>query len=273
MKPTTDRSTRRPNRRRFLTGLGAAGAALGALPTSTLANDGENEGRQSLATGSLDFTIFSSRLGEVSDDDPDTVDEFGYPDDPMFRFHDHSGTAFFDPSQIVMTPDGTTLHHALRFFNGWLIDRRPKPYVLVHEANGRYTERGQTMSFTAKTEAEIQAQLDQLAEANQALFEEVSARLTPEPLFALAGKRWRAVGNDIVQLVAKNDPRPRYALTRIDFYTQRGGKAQLSQSLLYVLWPRSGADPDEFAPGPMPDEADSHAQAMIAAGKANLGGQ
>lgn len=259
--------------------MGATGTILGGLPTAALASNGDHDddspggGGRTIATGPLDFEIYSSLLGADPDGDPNTPSEFGYPDAPMFRFHDHSGTAFFDPSQIRMTPTGTTLHHALRFFNGWLIDRRPKPYTLVHGEDGRYTERGQTMNFTAQSEADLEETLRALAATNGALAKEVFDRLVTAPLFAIAGERWRAVGNDVVQLVAKGDPRPRHALTRVDFYSRGGGKPELSQSLLYVIWPRPSASADEFDPGPMPPGAVEEARQLITSGPANLGGQ
>lgn len=277
MTPASDDQTRRTNRRRFLTGLGATLGTIGAIPPRTRAQS--NGGRTPLATGPLDFKIYSSLLGSGGDDNPDTPAEFAFPDgptseeDPMFEFHDPSGTAFFDPSVIEMTPNGNTLHHALQFFNGWIIDRMPKPYSLVHEQDGRYTERGQTMNFTARSLEEIMAELSDLADQLGMSLDKLLELVNSAPLEALAGKRWRAVGNDVVQLVAKGDSRPIFALTRIDFYSRGGGQPELDQSLLYVIWPDGAPDDGDLFPGPILPGVREEAKTLIEAGAANLGGQ
>ncbi|MDX1745290.1 MAG: hypothetical protein R3324_05075 [Halobacteriales archaeon] len=191
----------------------------------------------------------------------------------MFQFHDPTGTSLFDPSEIEMTPNGNTLHHSLRFFNGWIIDRMPKPYPLVHEQNGRYTERGQSMNFTARSFGAIKAELKAFALSLGRDPADLLALVNFEPLEALAGKRWRAVGNDVVQLMAKGDPHPMFALTRIDFYTRGGGPPELDQSLLYVIWPDKESDEGELFPGSIPSDIKLEAEALIESGAANLGGQ
>jgi hypothetical protein len=200
--------------------------------------------------------------------DPDAVSDFGYPESPTLAAEDPVG-GVFDAGDIEKSANGRVLHHSFRIFQGLLMRRFfGKPYVLVHEGDGRFTERGQRMHFAARTTREIQFLL-RVAGRDPGLAER-------EPFATLAGDLWRAVGNDVIQF--RGDPsqsrRIEWALTRVDFYRLRWGGPEYELSALYVIYPnvdedgrQTPADPDDPTLRPIPPATSQAARTLITDGR------
>jgi hypothetical protein len=270
-----DSQTRRSLLRNASIGLGLAGFLT--LPRGVAAKKqgkGNNtKGKIPLEDGPAEFRVYVAKADGSSGDLDEPVD-FNYPRKPSIASEDPKG-GIFDASDIVKTPNGKTLHHSLRFFQGFLLTKNHgKPYVLIHEGDGRYTERGQHMNFEARSTDALKRRLSE-ARVDPSLAER-------EPLDTLAGNEWRAVGNDVVQFAA--DPaqsrRIRWSLTRIDFYRRSGGPPQCELSALYVIYPNldGNGNPTEANPAnptirPIPGTIGREGRNLINDGRANLGGQ
>ena len=250
----------------FLTSTHGVGAKKQGKPTKT-------NGKIPLEDGPAEFRVYVAKADDASKD-LDEPGDFTYPRSPSIASEDPKG-GLFDASDIEKTPNGKTLHHSLRFFQGFLLTKnRGKPYVLIHEGDGQFTERGQHMNFEARSTDALKRRLRE-------------ARVDPsfaerEPLATLAGKEWRAVGNDVVQFAG--DPtksrRIRWSLTRIDFYSRGGGRPQCELSALYVIYPNldENGKPTEANPAdprlrPIPGTVRQEGRDLITDGRANLGGQ
>jgi hypothetical protein len=233
----------------------------------------KTKGKIPLEDGPAEFRVYVANADDASED-LDEPGDFNYPRNPSIASEDPKG-GLFDASDIEKTPNGKTLHHTLRFFQGFLLTKnRGKPYVLIHEGDGRFTERGQHMNFEARSTDGLKRRLRE-------------ARVDPsfadrEPLATLAGNEWRAVGNDVVQFA--EDPaqsrRIQWSLTRVDFYRRGGGPPQCELSALYVIYPNldengepTDANPADPTLRPIPGAVRQVGRELITDGHANLGGQ
>lgn len=260
----------------------AIGVGFGSLSAPVLGRPDENGdgegGRVPLIDGPAEFRVF---VGKTSDDgteeqtdEPDKDGEFAYPTGPTLASEDPAG-GLFDASEIEKTPEGSTLHHTLQFFQGFLMRTgRAKPYVLVHEGNGRFRARGQHVNFEARTTSELKALFSR--------FGMDPALADAEPLVTLAGGTWRGVGNEVVQFLGdpEESRRIRWSATRVDFYDRDRGRPSYELSVLYVIYPNLDGDgnPTEANPadptlGAIPPGARQAGRELITDGRANLGGR
>ena len=256
----------------------AIGVGLGSLSVPVLGRPDENGdgegGRVSLVDGPAEFRVFVGRASDDGTDDPKRDSEFGYPARPTLASEDPDG-GLFDASEIEKTREGSTLHHTLQFFQGFLMRTgRGKPYALVHEGDGRFRARGQHVNFEARTTTELKVLFSRFG-LNPALAD-------AEPLATLAGGTWRGVGNEVVQFWGDPEESRRilWSATRIDFYDRDRGRPSYELSALYVVYPNLDGDgnPTEANPadptiGAMPRDARKAGRELITDGRANLGGQ
>ncbi|WP_336024388.1 hypothetical protein [Halobellus salinisoli] len=266
--------------RRTLIRSAAVGLGLGALATPATgrrSKGGNGRGREtdngkiSLVDGDAEYRIYIAGDGDGA---ADTVEAFAYPKEPVLASEDPVG-GLFDAGDIEKTPNGQTLHHTLRFFQGLLIRKdRGKPYVMVHQGDGRFVSKGQSINFEARTTEELWALFE------GAGFDPDFAAL--EPFATLAGGRWRALARDVVQFAG--DPETSrsiaWSITRVDFYTRGGGRPSPELSALYAIYPNldedgrpTTANPLDPTIRPMPGPTRETGRELIADGRANLGGQ
>lgn len=247
------------NRRSYLKGLGIGAAAIGGLSAPAAASGDDT---LKLTPGS--FSVY----GSVADE-PDELDEFGFPDDPFLAgLNPIEDKPLFDSSDIRITPNRNTLHHELQVFAGLLMECKPKPYTLVRiDDDGLFEARGQTVNFTARSMEEIAGRVKELPPE---LFGEASPTLF-EALPLLAGEKWRAVATERIKVDLSDGPDFDYewAATRVDLYSRGGERPEHTLSLIYVLW----AD-TQYIEEPEPQEkAEEYAKDLIEAGPLNMGGQ
>lgn len=269
------------DRRTFVKGAGTVGAIAGGFATPAFANPGKGKGKESggrepLVDAPVDFKLYWSNV-DAESSDPDEPGDFGYPmasSSPtgglFAQGFDPAGGGLFTTSEIEMTPNGGSLHHTLQFFQGMLMKSKPKPYTLVHTGDGRYESRGQVDNFEARSQQTIKALLERAG---------FDPRMADHPpISTLAGENWRAVATDRIQMETDDDgptTMPEWGLTRVDFYSQGGGKPEYTLSLLYVIWVVPGpATKNPRAVHPIPDDVNQVTRdELIAPGRRNLGGQ
>ncbi|WP_049985146.1 hypothetical protein [Halobellus rufus] len=273
----------RQTTRRALVRSAAVGLGLGAVVTPVAGRGsnggnrngrgrGSNGGKTPLVDGAAEYRIY---VATADGDDPvDTPEAFDYPGGPVLAGEDVGDGGLFDASDIEKTPNGQTLHHSLQFFQGLLIRKdRGKPYVMVHQGDGRFVSKGQSLNFEARSTEELRALFA------AAGYPDLS---DTEPFATLAGGRWRAVARDVVQFVG--DPETSdtiaWSLTRVDFYTRGGGKPSFELSALYVIYPNlndegepTTADPQDPTIRPILPPAKAAGFDLVEDGRANLGGQ
>ena len=273
-------ATPRATRRTVLRGATTGAAALGLTapdagrpetnrgPGGRDGRGGRGGGRVTLLDGPAEYRVYVG-TGDRAPSDPA---DFGFPARPALAGEDPVG-GLFDAGEIEKTPNGRTLHHELQLFQGLLMRaERGKPYVLVHEGDGRFRARGQHVTFDARTTPELRALL-------------AHAGLPPslasiDPLATLAGRSWRAIGREIIQFLG--DPtdsrRIHWSVTRLDCYdrSQRGSAPDLS--LCYVIYPKLDADgtpapanPTAPTLGPMPPDARRIAREFVTDGRVRPG--
>lgn len=219
-------------RRQLLRSIGLLG--LGATLAGPVRAD---EGRRfPLDSVPVYFTVYAG-VG----DDPGT---FRYPDSPgEFRGFDPAG-ALFDASELVKSANGKTIYYDFHFTPDNSIVGPVRPYVLVHEQDGRYTSRGQEATFDVST--------------------------VPEQFPFLQPGTWRAVGRDVVKLDRKGGELD-WAITRVDFYRVDGETQTYQLSLLYLIW-REGFGASVTDPqnpqADIPSAVDEAARELVAAGVA-----
>lgn len=253
------------NRRRYLKGVGLGLATVVGV-SAPAAADEEN----TLEEPPGFFAIYAGGASGAANEPSD----FGFPEAPFFSGANVGGEGgLFDGDGIRITPNQNTLHHNLRFFAGLLMERKPKPYPLVHHGGGYFESRGQTVNFTARSADDMQAAIE------HAMPPELAELKLPYnlPLSTLAGGKWRAVATDQMQVDLTGDPQyaSEWANTRVDFYTRGGGRPEYKLSLLYVLWADQDAltfNPEEDPPAPE-GTVKKKAKELIRAGKLNMGGQ
>lgn len=265
-------------RRTVLKGTGVTLAGLAGLASPAAAAKGK---RTSLVDGPAEYQLFWS-----TGDDPSTLGEFGYPvdqtetpdpSDPStpngaFIAGEDGKGGLFDGSEIEMTPNGKTLHHTLRFFNGYIIERNQgKPYTLKNRGVDqttdlyRFSAHNQEMTFRAVSQ-------DDLSKTP------IGRGANYPPFSILAGEKWRALGREVLFLKPdpNGDPSPISlgSATRIDFFGLSAGSPEYELSLLYIIYPNAGAanpnDPDFQS---IPDVPYESGKSFITDGRRHLGGQ
>ncbi|WP_144904422.1 hypothetical protein [Halobellus captivus] len=262
------------NTRRSFIRSAAFGLGLGALATPVAGRKSGQSERTSLVDGPAEYRIYIAESDSRSES-PNTPAEFDYPNDPVLASEDPADGGLFDASAIEKTPNGETLHHSLQFFQGLLMRKeRGKPYVMVHQGDGRFVSKGQSVNFEARTTAELETLFE------QAGFD--SGLTVTEPFATLAGGRWRAIARDIVQFLG--DPETSqiiaWSLTRVDFFTRGRGRPSHELSALYAIYPNVDEDGNSVSANPrnpeitpMPGPTRDAGEALIAEGRPNLGGQ
>lgn len=229
MERQTNR-TERIARRTFLQGVGALGLAT-ALTRPARADEGK---RFPMSEVPVYFTVYAG-FGAATEG-------FQYPDVPGdFRGFDPSGT-LFDATELVKSANGKVIYYDFHFTPDNSIVGEERPYVMIHEDDGRYTSREQEATFDV--------------DETPALF----PFLTPGT--------WRAVGRDIVQLDRKGGELD-WAITRVDFYRVDGDSETYAISLLYLIWRQGFGDPvlDPLNPqNDIPAAVDVAGRELITAG-------
>lgn len=255
-------------RRTVLKGTGVSLAALAGLASPVAAGKGK---RKSLLDGPAEFRLYWSDEDKTADD-PDKPGDFDYPSTPFLLSEDPNDMdpekdGLFDASEIEMTPNGKALHHTLRFFNGFLIERNQgKPYILknrgLDQETGlyRFAAHNQEMTFRAVSQEE-------LADT------QIGNGAYVPPFSTLAGGKWRALGREVIFILPGEDGSPGrlapYSATRVDFYGLGGGSPEFELSLLYIIYPNEKKDSVE----PIPTVPFRTGGKFITDGRRNLGGQ
>ena len=162
------------------------------------------------------------------------------------------------------------MHNTLIFFQGMLIDDKPKPYVLTNRGDGLFRSNGEVANIETKPKAELECDLKAFAEKQGLEFSELESQFAP--LLELAGKSVRAAGVDLVKTdVDESGNRyPKWGVTRVDFYDRSDGGLEYLQSLVYSIW--NAEDSDETGPIP-PEPVDKETVALIEDGRLNPGAQ
>ena len=117
----------------------------------------------------------------------------------------------FDVESAKVTGNGRVLHHELPIGDG-------KPYILIHEGEGRYTPRGATVNFRG-----------------------------PDGLWPQEG-RWRAIVREDVQATATGDFG--WSVTRVDIFSRP--RMTYSGSMIIAVWDTGFATegvPDDLVGG------------------------
>lgn len=260
--------TKTPNRRQYLKSVG-----IGAVSLAGLSSPAAAKKNTTLADPPGYLTIYTGG-GSDAPNDPNEADDFGFPEAPFFGgVHPGGGNGIVGGNEIRITPNRRTLHHDLRLFGGLVMEDKPKPYVLVNQGGGLFESRGQIANFTARP-------ADAIYNAIVGVLNEDTADylMSPgSPLSTLAGKKWRGVATDRMDVeVEVDEPYANDAITRVDFYERGRGKPEYTLSLLYVLWNDPAPDPSlapSEIPGEMPGETETRTEEVIEGGRLNMGGQ
>jgi hypothetical protein len=133
-------------------------------------------------------------------------DGFGFPDNPVNPFFD-DGTLRFNTTELEIVTTGKHIFHSLPLPGG-------KPYILTHEGDGRYRQRGAVINFDVD-------------EGNA---------------YALAEGRYRATVREAVQLYEKGGYFD-WSVSRVDLFS-RPGMEYLGPSLI-VIWDEDGDENDD----------------------------
>lgn len=261
--------------RATLAGTGLVGAT--GMAGVARANGPRNRsgGKTGLDPRPIEFSLYWSGVDE-STDAPDEPAHFGYPVDSdetgglLGHFVDPEGTQFFDVTELLVTPNGQTMHNTLIFFQGMLLDGKPKPYVLTNRGDGLFRSNGEVANIETKPKEEVEDALETVVKEQEPEFSDIETQFAP--LLELAGKSMRAAGVDLVKTdVDENGNRyPEWGVTRVDFYDRSDGGLEYLQSLVYSIW--NAEDSGEVGPTP-PEPVDEETVALIEEGRLNPGAQ
>lgn len=128
-------------------------------------------------------------------------DGFGFPDEPVMSFFDN-GTIQFNTSELNIATNGKHIFHSLPFPGG-------KPYIIKHEGDGRYRQRGAVINF-------------EVDEDNDLNLEE---------------GRYRATVREEVQLYEKGGYFD-WSVSRVDLFDRPG--MEYLGPILAVIWDEDG---------------------------------
>jgi|GEM_PF-7004233 len=246
----------------------------GAVSAAGTRNRGR--GKSGLDPRPVKFSLYWSGVDE-SEAAPNDPAHFGYPADSddsgglLGTFVEETGKAFFDVTELLVTPNGQTMHNTLVFFQGVLLEGEPKPYVLTNRGDGLYRSNGEVANIETRSKDELEDALEEFAVDQDLEFDDLTSQF--DPLFSLAGRSMRAVGVDLVQTNVDDDRYAEWGVTRVDFYDRSGGGLEYLQSLVYSIWNTEVFDEtDEDDPGP-PTPVDEETVALIEEGRLNPGGR
>lgn len=241
-------SSLRTSRRSVLKAVGASVGGLVGMAGSASArgrgngngkpgrgNGDDNPGRRNNENGNGDRR--ENRGRRQLEDTPSTLAVY-FPDHEQLAAEElmnaiHDGTGFFDPgvgfdtTDLVVTGNGNRIHHELPFPGA-------KPYVLAHEGDGLYTDRGAVINFELDEEDVDDLPLPpELAEALRHLIADQGVT------------KFRAAVSEYIQLYGKGKYF-NWSVTRVDIFA-RPGMNYISSAFI-VLWDENdGSVPDRDA--------------------------